>query len=474
MGQEISRWRFTEAEYAAFADRLSAETLQLADWERQGRFPPLPATVGYELEACLVDEDYRPADANDEFLRRLAMPEVVPELARCNIEFNGHPHDVAGDGLNRMHQELDDWLAAGREVAQGLGLRILMIGILPTVKEEHLCLNHISDSNRYHAINQALADMRGREQVYLQIRSRPDSTTGEGHAYQGEFDSIMAESAATSFQLHLRLPCVSAARWYNAALLASAPVLAVSANAPFLFGHDLWAETRIPVFAQSVDTGKYHYVSFGQGYVNQGISELFERNLHNFPPLLPELQAAAGLPHLKLHNGTIWRWNRAIVDGDQSEGQQELHYRLEHRCLPSGPTTLDMMANAALFWGLMASLSAEPPGMTFRQARRNFYRAARDGLAAKLLWVDGHEHDVKKMLKDLMLPLARAGLTQLNVDSRSIQRYLDVIRQRVERGLSGAGWQRAWLRRHGGDVSDMLAQYEQLQWSGQPVGEWPL
>lgn len=477
MGQEIADLRFTEADYQAFVERLSKETRRLAEWEAGGGFLEGPTTVGYELEACLVDRDYRPADANEEFLQRLGMTQVVPELARCNIEFNGNPCHLAGDGLHRIQAELDGWLKRAREVAQGLGLRVVLIGILPTLRETDLSLGKISDLRRYYAINNSLARLRGKEQVCIHIRGPQHEPTVGSQEYHGEFDSIMAESAATSFQVHIRLPAGEAAQWYNAALLVSAPVLAVSANSPYLFGHDLWAETRIPVFAQSVDTGKYHYVTFGQDYLQSALSELFERNLRNYPPLLPVCMDEPGLPHLKLHNGTVWRWNRAIVDGDENvpgSPGQALHYRLEHRSLPSGPSVPDMVANAALFWGLAAAMSAQAPAISFRQARRNFYRAARDGMAARLLWVDGREYPAVRLLSEILLPIARDGLMQLDVDTATAQHYLQIIRQRVARGLSGAGWQRAWLRRHGGDEAAMLAAYEAHQRSGLPVAEWPI
>ena len=472
MGQEIAHWHFSEADHAAFAKRLSEETRLLSSWEKDGRFPLLETSVGHELEACLVDDSFRPADANEVFLERLALPGVVPELARSNIEFNGQPLTLAGDGLRRLHAQIDAGLEQARDVARSLGLRILMIGILPSLREADLNLGHISESNRYAAINRALAKLRGRETVCMQIRGRQALGVLDSREYHGEFDSIMAESAATSFQLHMTLPPGRAAQWYNAALLVSAPLLAVSANAPFLFGHDLWAETRIPVFAQSVDTGHYHYVSFGQGYLNDSMYELFDRNLHHFPPLLPMTLDEPGRPHLKLHNGTIWRWNRAIVDGDDSD--ERLHYRLEHRSLPSGPSSVDMVANAAFFWGMLAVMQQDRPALTFRQARRNFYRAARDGMAARLLWLDGHEYDCRQLIIDHLLPIARQGLIDLHVDTADIQGYLEVIRHRVARGLSGAGWQRAWLRRHGVDVESMLAAYERNQWSGRPVGEWEI
>ncbi len=474
MGQEIDHWQFAEADRKAFFERLLSETQHLTQWEAAGRFLDAPATVGYELESCLVDQQFRPADANSEFIQRLSVPAVVPELARSNVEFNGPPQELAGDGLLKLHRELDESLGRAREVARGLGLKILMIGILPTLREDDLCLQHISESRRYYAMNSALAELRGSETVRLHIRGNRREPVVGAQEYRGEFDSIMPESATTSFQLHMRLPVSYAAAWYNASLLASAPVLAVSANAPLLFGHDLWAETRIPVFSQSVNVPGVHYVNFGQDYLRTEVSELFERNLR-YPPLLPVAMEERGLPHLKLHNGTIWRWNRVILDGDDDEPpRQHLHYRLEHRSLPSGPSTIDMVANAAFFWGLMTALSETDPGISFHRARLNFYRAARYGMDARLRWRDGREYAACELIEAQLLPAARQGLIRMNVNGDAIQHYLGVIRERVRRGLSGAGWQRAWLRRHGGGISDMLAAYEAHQWSGRPVAEWEI
>ena len=224
MGREIDRWQFDESDYAAFSRRLDEETRTLAHWFAEPRFTDAPLTIGYELEGCLVDSQGLPGDANSQFLAQLGMPEVVPELARSNIEFNGSPQVLAGDGLRRMQTELDDWLGRARQVAAGLGLRLLLIGVPPTIRESDLSLAHISESNRYRAINQSLADLRGDPQVRLSIHGEED--------YRGEFDSIMPESAATSFQLHMRLPLDQATAWFNASLVASAAVLAISANSP--------------------------------------------------------------------------------------------------------------------------------------------------------------------------------------------------------------------------------------------------
>ena len=455
---------FAAADYRRFRAELDAETERLGRWFGEDRFADGPVTVGYELESCLVTPDFMPADANTEFLARLNMPEAVPELARSNVEFNGRPRGIRDRGLEALHAELDDWFARGRRTAAEMGLRLLLIGVLPTLRERHLTLEHISPSPRYRALNAAVAARRGTPYVELAVRGR--------ETYRGYYDSIMAESAATSFQMHISLPPARAARCYNAALIASGPLLSVAANAPYLFGRDLWAETRVPVFAQAVDAGDVHYVTFGHGYVRESLYELFERNRDEFPVLLPQARETGGIEHLLLHNGTIWRWNRPVVgDGDPP------HLRLEHRSLPGGPSVLDMVANCAFFYGLMRALGDRVPApetvLDFGAVRANFYRAARDGMDADLHWFDG-PRPARRLFADTLLPLARDGLASLGVADDMARRYLDVIAARVDRGLSGAGWQRAWVARHGRDMPAMLAAYAERQASGAPVAEWSL
>lgn len=465
MGREIVSADFSEQDYERFRSQLALETRRLGQWMSQQRFPDRPASVGYELECCLVDRDYRPADANVGFIELLDMPEVVSELARCNVEFNGRAKQLAGDGLERMRSEMEAWLGRGRAVADQLGLKLLMTGVLPTLSESYLTLDHITPSRRYTALNQALARLRGSEQVDMYIAGQDE--------YRGSYDSIMAESATTSLQLHLRLPPQRAAQWYNAALMASGPVLAMATNSPFLFEYDLWCETRIPIFHQSVDVEGYHFVSFGSRYVEESVLEVFQENLERYPVLLPIACEEGGLEHLLLHNGTIWRWNRIIAAlGDDP------HLRLEHRSLPSGPSVADMIANCALLYGLIAALgeAAEPPQgrLNFEKVRSNFYNAARYGLDAQLVWFDGKSHPAAQLYRESLLPLAREGLDALKVDAPLAKRCLDTISARAERGLTGAGWQRAWVARHGPDMPALLAAYVERQESGKPVSEWSL
>lgn len=464
MGRAVDYRRFDAADYRRFGHQLNRETDQLRECFEQKTFAGGPITLGYEVETCLVDANGLPADANMGFLERLNMPTAVPELARCNVELNGLPRTIAGRGLADMQAELDEWMALARRTADSMGLYVLAIGILPTLRESDMTLKHLSPSPRYRLLNERVAELRGKDGVDIDIH-------GVEH-YRGRFDSIMAESAATSFQLHLSLPPGQASRWYNAAQLVSGPLLAVSANSPFLFGQDLWAETRIPTFAQAVDTGNVHFVTFGDGYVDS-LMDLFESNRAEFPILLPaEMTDRGRFDHLNLHNGSIWRWNRPII-GEADD----LRLRVEHRGLPSGPSVLDMVANCALFNGLVAGFgSGDTPLESyaeFSDARANFYRAARYGLEAEMHWRGGRV-GVSELYREQLLPAARDGLALLEVDDDLAAYYLEIIARRLSRGLSGAGWQREWVRLHGRDMAGLVQAYLDRQISGLPVAEWTL
>ncbi|EFK95540.1 conserved hypothetical protein [sediment metagenome] len=298
----------------------------------------------------------------------------------------------------------------------------------------------------------------------------------------------MLEAATTSFQVHLQVPFAKAARYYNAALIASGPLLAAAGNSPVLFGKRLWRETRIPLFEQSVEAGGYagladanvRRAGFGLGYVGESLIELFRENLDLYPVLLPMLleEPADRYPHVRLHNGAIWRWARPILGFDEA-GQP--HVRLEQRIFPSGPSILDMIANAACYFGLSRALAEAPEvpetRLPFAAARANFYQGARSGLAASLLWLDGKSHPAREVMLRFGLPLAEQGLRDFGLGGDESERYLGVIEARIRSGRTGAEWQLAHLR--GGVVNDraiaaMLADYLENQRSGAPVHEWSL
>ena len=470
MGQEIDREAFDAADFEAFAERLAAETAHLRSWFEHERFSRRSFTAGFEMEAWLVGDDGAPRAMNDEYLACLGNDLVVPELSRFNVELNGSPTSLTARAFSRLADELDHTWARCRECAEELGVHITMIGTLPTVAPESLNLDNISSMSRYRALNHELLRMRGGEPFELRIdgvekfrRTHPD---------------VMAEAAATSFQIHLQVRQANAARLFNATLAVSGPMVAVSANSPYLFGHDLWAETRIPVFEQAVCVGEgpWQRVTFGQGYVKESLLELFEENLAEYPPLLPALSDAepGALPHLRFHNGTIWRWNRPLIGFDH-DGVP--HLRIEHRVVPAGPTVEDAIANAAFYYGMVAALaSAEEPieaRLPFGAAHDNFYACARDGLDAQLHWpgADGHV-DAQVLILEELLPLAHQGLEWLGVPEAERRGYLGLIESRVAGGQNGATWQRRWVDRHGRDFPGLVRAYMERQATGVPVHRW--
>ena len=293
----------------------------------------------------------------------------------------------------------------------------------------------------------------------------------------------MLEAAATSFQLHLQLPAAQAVRAHNAAMVAAAPVLAMAGNSPLLFGQALWQETRIPLFEQALGIGAREdgghdplpRVGFGSGYVGYSLVECFRENLERFEPLLPAAldEPVERLAHLRLHNGTIWRWHRPVLGFDTEDGR--VHIRSEHRPLPAGPSLPDMMANLAFSIGLVAAWTAEDEPaearLPFETARANFHAAARDGLQSRLTGLDGQTRNASQWLRQL-LPLARQGLEQLQVDGALADGWMQLLQQRLGSGLTGARWQLARLDALGGDLAALTLDYARHQASGAPLHRW--
>jgi len=470
MGQEITTSRFTRADFDRFGARLREETALLATWFREGRFASTHKVGGFELEACLVDAHMGPASIVEAFLQRLGDPTVVPELATFDAEINVTPQPLRGNALSRLAADLTSTLERCSQAAAAFGARLAMIGILPTLRPEHLDLAHMSPLNRYRLLN---------EQILLLRRGRPLAL-----AIQGKDRlflkprNVMMESAATSFQIHLQVGTEEAARVYNWSKVLAAPMVAVSANSPFLFGHDLWAESRIPLFEQAVAVGPSmcERVTFGLDYAKHSLLECFEANLERFPVLLPQVtdDPPERLTHLLLHNGTIWRWNRPLIGFDAGVP----HLRIEHRVVPAGPTVADSIANAALYFGAVHNLAEtrEPPTrrLPFAVARANFYRAARLGLDAEVEWLDGRNMRLRQLLADELLPRARIGLEDLHIDGCEADHWLGIVEGRVRTGQTGSAWQRAWVDRRGPDLAALTAAYLVRQEAGRPVHEWTL
>ena len=477
MGQEIKESHFTPQDFEEYAQRLREETELLVEWFRSNIFSPRARMAGFELEAWLIDDEAQPAPVNDVFLKRLNNPMVVPELARFNVELNDHPQHLWGSALSRLEASLGETWRQCMRVAEEMQTHLLMIGILPTVKESELSPANMSDLKRYRALNEQVLRLREGQPLELDINGREHLKTKQ--------HSVMLEAATTSFQLHLKVHPNVAARAYNASIIVSAPLVAASANAPYLFDHDLWDETRIPLFEQSVSVGGFagasqgplRRVTFGSGYVRESLLECFIENQQHYPVLLPATfhEGLEQMAHLRLHNGTIWRWSRPLIGFDY-DGMP--HLRIENRVVPGGPTVVDVIANAAFFFGIMQSLmTAEIPPekqLPFAAARDNFYAAAHRGLDAHVDWFGEKRCGVRALILDELLPMAQRGLEALEIDTADIDRYLGIIRMRVETAQNGAAWQRAYVARHGRDLAAMTNAYRRRQESGIPVHEWDL
>ena len=480
MGQEIEHCDFTQADFDHFEHHLAAETRLLAELLKSGRFSERLPVAGFEIEAWLMDDKMAPAPVNPSFLEALNNPLACAELAKFNIELNNHPVALQGAALTSLHNEQEALWRKARHCAESLGVHLLMIGIPPTLKQSVLNLNNMSELNRYRALNEQIFCQRGKP-IHLEI-------VGHQHL-KCDHNDVMLESAATSFQVHMQVPASSAHYYYNASILASAPLVAISANSPYLFGKDLWAETRIPLFEQSIEVGGFggvahgplRRVSFGSSYVRDSIMECYDENQQHLPVLLP-MQLNGNpeqLEYIRLHNGTIWRWNRPLI-GFDPDGRP--HIRIEQRVIPSGPTLIDMVANAALFYGLTEYLSREAvipePVLPFAQAKDNFYQAARLGLKAGIQWLDGSRQRLQPLLLDTIIPQAETGLDWLGIDRNDAKRYLAIIRQRAESGQTGSAWQRAFVAAQPDDdptVAERLTRrYLKQQGTGKPVHQWTL
>jgi gamma-glutamyl:cysteine ligase YbdK (ATP-grasp superfamily) len=297
-----------------------------------------------------------------------------------------------------------------------------------------------------------------------------------------EHHDVMLEAATTSFQIHLQCRPDMAVRDFNASLISSAPLVAVSANSPFLFGHRLWDESRIPLFEQCVDVGEHNKprVTFGADYVHDSLFEVFEENRRDHLILIPMVQDSPPekFSHLRFQNGTMWRWVRPLL-GFDFDGQ--LHLRIEQRVASAGPTPLDCVANAAFYYGMVKGMglqSAAPESqLTFTDARENFYKAARYGLNARICWAtDGRREEIgmRQLITEQLIPLAQRGLQSLNIPDMEIDEYLGIVASRVDNSQNGAAWQRRWMTRNEASLNDLVLAYRELQDTNQPVHTWPL
>lgn len=472
MGDEIRERHFNAEHFRRFRRRLDAETDLVAELFENNAFSHRGDIVGFELEAWIVDAQGQPHAQNQRLIDLVGNPLVVPELAAFNVELNGSPTALSGNVFSRLEDELSATWEMCRHGAKELGCRLVTIGILPTIRPELLNSNYMSAMVRYQALNDRVLALRDGAPLHIRM------TTGDG--LDMYHDDVMLEAATTSFQIHLQCKPERAVRDFNASIVASAPMVALSANSPFLFGRSLWEETRIPLFEQAVSAGPRApaRVTFGTGYAQESLIEIFRENQSEHAILLPFVQPDEPphkYAHVRFQNGTVWRWNRPLL-GFDFDGQT--HLRIEHRVVPAGPTIRDSIANAAAWLGMVRALvDREDPvesRIDFETAKNNFYMAAKYGLDAPLTWIDGAERPARELLADELLPSAANALGKLEIPSAEIERYIGTALARVERDQTGARWQRAWVAKHGTDWAGLTRAYIDAQDTGEPVHEWPV
>lgn len=480
MGQEINTATFVDSDFVRFSELMQQEMKVLEQWFREEKFTAGVRMCGLELEGWLVDERFSPAPKNAEFLEQLKHPLVGAELAKFNFELNTAPRKLGGESnaLSRLHKEISDIWDACRKQANVQGMHALTIGVMPTLEEGMLNVENMTVSKRYEALNQQLFNSR----AHVPLSFRID----EGEGIHIEQPDMMLEAASTSLQVHLKVGQEEAVRCYNASILASAPLVAASANSPYLYGRALWDESRIAIFERSVPSGNLRdadgrvirRAGFGTGYAKESLFEPFAENLALYPPILPEVQwdATEPLPHVRLHNGTVWRWNRPILGFDGGDPQKP-HLRIEHRTMAAGPSLPDVVANAAYYLGLTFELMSQPTPpeqyLPFEVARENFYNAAKYGLDANIRTSDGSLNNMRQFSVDVLLPLARKGLERLGIQCSDIEAYIDgVMEPRLRSGQNGANWQKSFVTKYGSDMRVMLREYILRQESGEPVHLW--
>jgi CBS domain-containing protein len=490
MGEHNVEQQVDEQKAQAFMKALLEDLRALAFMLEDGRVESGVTRIGAEQEMFLIDRDLRPAPVSLEILEHAADSRLTTEIARFNLEANLSPLKLENNCFSQMEQELIELIALARKSAATQNADVLLAGILPTLQKSDLTLDNLTPVARYHELDRGVIQLRGGP-LSIHIKG-----LDELHLTH---DNIMMESCNTSFQVHFQSNARDFANHYNIAQAITAPVLAVAVNSPLLFGLRLWQETRVALFQHSTDErsrlqmarNQPTRVSFGDYWLQHSVIELFHEQVTRFRPIMisepdenPFEVLARGetpkLSALRMHNGTVWRWNRACYG--VSEGIP--HLRIENRALPSGPTTVDEIANAAFFTGLMVALPHAygqiAKRMAFDDAKLNFFRAARHGLDAHFQWIDGQSYSAASLILDQLLPIAREGLTSSRVAGADIDKYLGIVEDRARFRQTGARWVMKSLSAIGDSASKESSQRRLTseiltnQKQGNPIHRWPI
>ena len=491
MGKNIAKESFSEQDFSLFQQKLYQQLGQLKDIIAKPTFAKSALKIGAELEMYLVDENAQVSLSNQQLLDDLQDAQFQPELNQYNIELNLNCYAQKGKPLTALRNEIRHKTAKLAQVAAKRNINIVPIGILPTLEKQHLHVNFMTDIARYRCLAKHLYQQRGEA---FQVNINGDDALLEN------FDDICAEGANTSFQVHFMTPLADFANAFNAAQLTLPLVTAIGANSAIFLGNQLWHETRVALFKQALDIRLRNNVNwqqpprvnFGHGWIRNGPWELFAEAVALFPPIIPQLtpqknhhsnnrHSSASLDELNLHMGTIWPWHRPVYDPHDSG-----HIRIEFRTIPAGPTSIDMVANAAFAIGLSAGMQKNIDNilavMPFRYAEYNFYRAAQHGLSANILWPLNNDYQLEevpiKQVIQKLIPVAKQGLLSLGIDNEEAEQFINIIQQRLDQNMTGAIWQKNTLTTLAQSMDKKSAcralvnQYISNCRTGNPVATW--
>ncbi|TQV85323.1 hypothetical protein [Aliikangiella coralliicola] len=487
MGRELDEREYSADDFEQFNRRIHDQVDILKEVITRPKFGKEKTCIGAELEVYLMDEQGDVSPVNLQLLKMLKDEQFQSELNKFNLEINLSPVKAKGKPFTQIATEMCEKFDYLWSVAEKIKTRPLAVGILPTLQEKHLTNEYMTDLGRYKILARELLKQRGAP-FHIKIDE------GE-EAVDFLTTELCVEGANTSFQVHLMVEPERFSNTFNTAQLTLPMALGVSANSGVLLGKCLWDETRVVLFKQSADSRmpdasgwrQPSRVTFGHGWVRKSAWELFSETVNLYQPIFPELFSEKSktklpeLPELNLHMGSTWPWNRAVYS-HHGNG----HLRVEFRALPAGPTALDMAANAAFSIGMAVGLEEKideyMSRIPFQFAEYNFYRAAKLGLDATILWPQNYQNKpvevpIKNIIDD-MLQVASDGLSKLDVDRDEKDKYLTIIQRRLATGVTGARWTKQTLRCLRKSMSNekacakLLDMYFENQMEGRPVSEW--
>ncbi len=411
--------------------------------------------IGAEQEMVMVHKgNKRAAPVAMEALELLKKyPWAETEIARFNLETTMTPLELKRSCFSEMEKENIYKLKTIQEKLDKLDVEYVLTGILPTLKKYDLDIKNLTPKKRYAALIESINSQLIGEDYQLKLFGIDELCV--------KHDSPLMEACNTSFQVHLQVAQDDFVHKYNIAQAITAPIMAISANSPMVFGRRLWHESRIAMFQQSIDTRTTHdhmrvrspRVNFGNDWIYDSVMDIYKEDIARFRVLISadikedsiKKLAKGKIPKLRslqVHNSTVYRWNRPCY-GISDNGKP--HLRIECRVIPSGPTVVDETANACFWIGLVEGMSDSVKDirklLSFADVKDNFEKASRYGIDCNFNWFNSKKVSACDLILNELLPIAKKGLEKFNVNKKDIKKYLGIIEQRAKRHMNGARWQ---------------------------------